>query len=379
MPRGRKFIMSVQTLYASEIPNNSRVISGTVTIKRDDVSLYCDTSTVPVIINLLQIPAGKWNTEYVVYVKDQLPGNSSVNNITVVAPTGFLINNAPTFVINSNGESAKITISTDTDYIVSSTGGSPRALTELVIARNVFVSKNGNDSTGLIERLDKPFLTYAAARAAVVTAESAYYTNAAPGQPNSIVSANDRIQINMYAGFYGEQIILLNNVDVYLNDSVINGVNSVGIMDNNVSCNSIVYGSGNILGTVYMQNSGTKFQLWASAITVGDNYAVRCDHGQMIINVPTIQNSSNLSQTIVDISGKIIINNSRIINTLNAACANGGDTILITNNCTLITSGGHCAEANIYVYGACQSNKPVAAGFGCIQHISSILIDPNVI
>lgn len=37
---------------------------------------------------------------------------------------------------------------------------------ELIIANMVFVSKNGNDSTGLAERLDKPFLTVAAAQAA---------------------------------------------------------------------------------------------------------------------------------------------------------------------------------------------------------------------
>ena len=40
----------------------------------------------------------------------------------------------------------------------------------LAVNNTVFVMKNGNDTTGLVERLDKPFLTIAAARTAATTA-----------------------------------------------------------------------------------------------------------------------------------------------------------------------------------------------------------------
>jgi hypothetical protein len=41
----------------------------------------------------------------------------------------------------------------------------------LVVNNTVFVMKNGSDSTGLVQRLDKPFLTIAAARAAALKRE----------------------------------------------------------------------------------------------------------------------------------------------------------------------------------------------------------------
>ncbi len=371
--------MARQTLYSTEISNNKRTVSGTLTVFADDVSLYCDTSGGAVNINLLQIPAGNWNTEYILYVKDA-SGLAATNNITIIAPIGFLINGAQTFVININSASVEVTISTDTDYLVNSGGSSTPALTQVVIARTAFVSKNGSDSTGLIERLDKPFLTIAAARAAMVTAISTYYVNVTPGLQTSVPTASDRLLIKVFTGLYAERVVLLNFLDFDLSDSVITGSAFRAIVDNSVDCDSIVYGSAKINSQVLIGGASTLFRLSATSISSGSVAAIRVTAGVSIINVPTIQNSSGDASTSVLLAnsgGKMIINNARVVNTQTDLCsqANGGGIVII-NNCTLLTGGVQSVDGTIYVYGACQSN--VAVKSTAIQKISTILIDPNV-
>jgi len=100
------------------------------------------------------------------------------------------------------------------------------------------VMKNGNDATGLVERLDKPFKTYGAAAAAV----AAFYTGG-----NSPSSTN-RVLIDVYPGFYEEQISLLNFVDVNLRDAVFNhrlaGATNATINDSGGAVNCIIWGNG---------------------------------------------------------------------------------------------------------------------------------------
>ena len=96
--------------------NNERTVSGTVDVENSDVVLNVDTSLVASTIYLKSIPADYWSTLYKLYVKD-LSGNASVNNITIIAPTGFKINNLQQIVIATNSDTALIRISSNTDYV----------------------------------------------------------------------------------------------------------------------------------------------------------------------------------------------------------------------------------------------------------------------
>jgi len=103
--------------------NNSRVVAGTPIIYQNDVILLCDTSLAPVVINLLEIPDDAWMTTYKLYVIDN-SGNASVNNITINAGVGQLINNGASVTISTNGEGSLIRIISNNQYLSSSAGGS---------------------------------------------------------------------------------------------------------------------------------------------------------------------------------------------------------------------------------------------------------------
>ena len=82
-----------------------------------------------------------------------------------------------------------------------------------VIANTVYVMKSGNDSTGLVQRFDKPFLTIAAARAAALVA----FTSR---------TVNSRVKIIVESGNYLEGIIIDNFIDYDLGNSVISPLNA---------------------------------------------------------------------------------------------------------------------------------------------------------
>jgi len=105
----------------------------------------------------------------------------------------------------------------------------------VTINNTVFVSKNGSDTTGLVQRLDKPFLTFAAARTALMAAFTPSTTN--------------RILIKVFPGYYTEGIILANCVDYDLTNCVIarTSGNFGTIDDSGVNCNSIIYGEPEII------------------------------------------------------------------------------------------------------------------------------------
>jgi len=215
---------------ATPYPNSSRIVSGTVTVYNTDVVLNVNTSAVAATINLMDFPSGYFNTQYRLYVKDY-SGNCATRNITIVAPTGFKINNSSTYVMNTNGASVEIVITSNVDYLAINTATSAPGITSIPLSNVVFVAKNGNDTTGLVERLDKPFLTIAAARTAVLA--------------NFTPSSTNRILIYVYPGNYDESIILADYVDLYLEGCIIDctsGLNA-SITDNNVACNSVISGN----------------------------------------------------------------------------------------------------------------------------------------
>lgn len=106
----------METLNSTKYPNNSRIVSGNVTLFDDDSVLLCNTSSGAVTINLNLIPANYWNTTYKLYIVDN-NNNASVNNITIVAGAGQTINGASTLVLNTNGVSCMVRINSNTAYI----------------------------------------------------------------------------------------------------------------------------------------------------------------------------------------------------------------------------------------------------------------------
>jgi hypothetical protein len=94
--------------------------------------------------------------------------------------------------------------------VVASDIGSVTTVTinNAVIQNTVYVMKSGNDSTGLVQRFDKPFLTIAAARNAALVA----FTSR---------TIDNRVRIIVESGEYAEGIIIDDFIDYDLGNSVI--------------------------------------------------------------------------------------------------------------------------------------------------------------
>ncbi len=286
-----------------------------------------------------------------------------------------------------------------------------------VVANTVFVSKSGNDSSGLVERLDKPFLTIAAARAALL----AFYTG------GNAPSATNRILIKVFNGYYNEPIILDNFVDMDLSASVVTCTSSQLIKDNGVAVDSIIYGSAKLYGvtmgggnaiqatgasnirvycdtligrtvatngtiTIYarkidgdgdfvVQGLGGTVIINAYELTsAGAIKTIKQDSGTTIINASIISSPSDVPVSIT--GGSLTINDVRIITTggnKNAVEKTGGTLIL--NNTTLIATGtGKSifapAAQSVKIYGACQGN--LAVDVNITQQVGIVKVDSNV-
>lgn len=109
-------------LDSTKYKNNVRTVIGTPQIYPDDVILLCDTSVGAVTINLLDIPTDYWNTQWQMFIVDK-SGNASVNNITIVAGTGQVINGGANIVLNQNNAYANIRISGNGKYIATTSFG----------------------------------------------------------------------------------------------------------------------------------------------------------------------------------------------------------------------------------------------------------------
>lgn len=105
------------SLFTTKYPNNIRTVTGPITdgLYKDDSVILCDTSLGAITINLDEIPADYWNTTAKIYISD-ISNNAAVNNITIVAPTGFKINNASSLVIDTSGGGAVIRVLNNTNY-----------------------------------------------------------------------------------------------------------------------------------------------------------------------------------------------------------------------------------------------------------------------
>ena len=104
------------SMYSTIYENPSRIVTGTPVLNNDDVVLYCNTSTGPVTINLLNIPNDSWLTTWKLYVVDY-SNNASTNNITINAGSGQTINATTSVTINVNGGSAIVRISGNSKFV----------------------------------------------------------------------------------------------------------------------------------------------------------------------------------------------------------------------------------------------------------------------
>jgi hypothetical protein len=317
------------SLFEQKYPNNIRTIVGLLNVPfQDDVILECNTLLGAVGIQLQIIPANFWSTQYKLYVVDK-SNNASLNNITITAPVGFLINGASSVVINANGGSYVIRVASNTDYVGQYS--SNNALASLPIENTVFVAKNGDDTTGLPERLDKPFLTIAGARASAI----AFFVGA------KLPSLGNRILIKVFSGNYQETIILDNCIDYDLGNSTFNSKSPNLITDNGVEVNSIVLGSAN-LGTVANQG-----------VVIGINIANIKSSVVVNINNIDIQSTTVDSVTGVYCEGNLTLNfnNIYVAGTLvtdiagvrGIICANAGKIyVKATGNVSIFSlSGGN--------------------------------------
>lgn len=278
-------------LPSTKFINVARTVTGTVYVEDSDQVLNCDTTSGAVTVNLKKIPANYWSTFYKLYVKDY-GNNASVNNITIVAPTGYKINGAQSVVISVSDGCCLVTINTNTDYLADFSFGVVGS-NAIVVQNTAYVMKNGSDTTGLVERFDKPFLTIGAAIAALNTAFPT----------RTIIS---RVQVIVEDGTYVENINLQKYIDLYLGNSVIDGY----ISDNNVDFgavndgiwHNIIYGEAQLKRNTIGGNFGQSVIL-----TKGNN--------NVLINCDLISCSINDAVAMLGGYCKIICNNIQGLST----------------------------------------------------------------
>jgi len=309
-------------LDSTKYKNNTRTVTGTPTIFPNDVVLLCDTSAAPVVINLLEIPNDYWQVNYKMYIVDSA-NNAAINNITINAGTGQTIDNAASKIVSTNSGTLIIQISSNSAFsttglpstgtvtslsvvhangidgsvanptttpaitlnldnsgiaagtytyptitydargIATSASNGVTPMTQLVTKYTVYVKKNGDDSTGVCEREDLPFLTILAARNAAL----AFYPSR---------SAILRVRIQVESGYYSDIIYVDDFIDYDLGNSNVTG-STAGIptiyapptttytptSDGIPNC--IIYGlatiSNNFVNTATIETRGTDLRM----------------------------------------------------------------------------------------------------------------------
>lgn len=108
-------------LDATKYINNNRTCSGTFILFNDDVTINVDTTTVPGVTTLLEIPDDHWSTTWKMYFNDA-SNNAAANNITINAGIGQdgiqqKINGQNSITINVNGGGVLIRILNNFSFI----------------------------------------------------------------------------------------------------------------------------------------------------------------------------------------------------------------------------------------------------------------------
>ena len=303
-------------------------------------------------------------------------------------------------------------------------------LSALSINNTVFVDKTyGNDATGVCERMDKPFLTVAAARTAAI---AFFVAGDAP-------SATNRVLMKLQPGLYSEQILLRNFFDWDLTNSVItSAVDTISDNGGQLNVNSIIYGNANITSTdaavVSIRGEGSFVRLFCDvltgqgasssviveastliidtrSITSVSESCVQLTSGTLTINSCTAARGSTAgtgSNCVRAAAGNLTLNDCIVSSSLNSSvvCTNtsaantkynstrivatgtnssgisdtAGVGTTVLKNVTIIATGTGAsivAGSTVKIYGACEANLPVGAGV--TTQVGLITIDSNVI
>lgn len=238
------------SLYAQIYPNPSRVVSGTITINNDDVVLYCDTSSAAVTINLISIPSGYWMTTWKLYVVDN-SNNAATNNITINAPTGFLINGQTSLTLNANKQTALIRIVSNTNFIAYTSTGNGSNLAVLNQGSLITASASSMNFLGI----------QASAVGNAVTVQNNYISGTY-AQISALIASNSLIPSQGYQitnALYGT--LPVRNIAIYLTATSTNELSLSG--------SGYFYNADYDLAGVYTGVSGYAGQLgiWALTLT----------------------------------------------------------------------------------------------------------------
>jgi hypothetical protein len=177
------------------------------------------------------IPIGvKNNTRDDKYAVGAITVEDFVNGISAVeSVTGLNTNNAdplnPIIAISVDGTSITGAGTPASPLVAVSSGGGTSTYSNVVFVDLI----NGNNTTGLINRFDKPFLTIAAARTAAAALSG--------------ITVDNRALVYIRRGQYNNPTLTLtNNVDFYCEPGVV-FTGAVSVTDGGLSVSSNVYGS----------------------------------------------------------------------------------------------------------------------------------------
>jgi len=301
-----------------------------------------------------------------------------------------------------------------------------------IVYNTVYVMKNGSDSTGVVQRFDKPFLTIAAA----VTAAITYFTSR---------DANNRVKIVVESGYYQDTVILHKFIDFDFGNSVIEITNANGLTDNGVDFGStssgvftnIIYGAAKITATLgtYIYGVNTKVLIYCDSFagTSGDALVssspwVRLYANSVYCSATTfdyIQTVNPLTGSLIEIFGANIYNvagalgstvefnggtslsdcgvlklyNCNVCSRTNSgstviksAIQTGGTSannfgILYLYNTSIYSQYGNSiavptsATMKVYCYGVNNANTdPLIVGAGVLSfYLGNLSVDPNVV
>lgn len=238
-------------------------------------------------------------------------GAINVNVDVVSGGTPVIVTSA------TEGGITTYTVTLDSNFVTTALAGN----SNITVGSTVFLDSTvGDDETGLAERLDKPFKTYAAARAVAVM---------------MLPAGNGGIWIKcLGAGKYDEEIVLASGVHVdFGNSQVLNSGDGNTITDNNASCFCYIKNVADMQGSINIQNSGTYLELNVSDYTS----ASWGNKGFLVLNTHSIAGNADF---ITDGNGTTI-NSAHIAGSYIPIVGKFKNTSGATtlNNCSIQNSG----------------------------------------
>lgn len=253
----------------------------------------------------------------------------------------------------------------------------------IYVNNTVYVMKNGNDSTGQVQRIDKPFLTIQAA----INAADTYFTSR---------SYNNRVLIIVESGYYIDTIILKPYIDFDLQNSFIELTNNDGLTDNGVDFGSspnyaftnIIYGNATIKGQIagsWMKGVNTKLLLNCDSI-FGDTY-----DGMIIENayIRVFANRIYSNDTVREFTqavnpygaGKCEIYNADIFTPLNGQQSaiefNGGTNFNDCGQLWLHNCRVSCRTDNGYLSAAINTGGTQSNDYGILYLYNTLIYSEN--